>query len=80
MTQLVASTDTPELTCPDYFRKIFEALGEEFTLSDLYTLAQSAGISDRTVRRHLSRLEPVYITRLSPGTYRKNNSPSSPAA
>lgn len=76
MTQLQNSSSLPELTCPDYFRKIFDRLEDEFTLSDLYELSQSAGINERTVRRHLSRLEPAYITRLSAGRYRKNSSPA----
>ena len=76
MTQLTAPADIPELTCPDYFRKIFDRLDDQFTVSDLYALSQAAGISDRSVRRHLSRLEPVFITRLSHGLYRKNTSPA----
>ena len=76
MTQLEEASQIPELTCPDYFRQIFEQLPERFTLSELYTLSQAARINDRTVRRHLSRLEPQYITRLSPGVYRKNTPPA----
>ena len=76
MTQLKASDETPELTCPDYFRQLFDRLPAEFNLSDLYALTQAVGISDRTVRRHLSRLEPQYITRLSPGLYRKTSAPA----
>lgn len=76
MTQLTAPADIPELTCPDYFRKIFDRLDDQFTVSDLYALSQEVGISDRSVRRHLSRLEPVFITRLSHGLYRKNTSPA----
>lgn len=76
MTQLRTSDETPELSCPDYFRQIFDRLPAEFNLSDLYALTQSVGISDRTVRRHLSRLEPAYITRLSPGLYRKTIAPA----
>jgi hypothetical protein len=76
MTQLKASDETPELTCPDYFRQLFDRLPAEFNLSDLYALTQAVGISDRTVRRHLSRLEPQYITRLSPGLYRKTPIPA----
>lgn len=74
MTQLRTSDETPELTCPDYFRQLFDRLSDEFNISDLYALTQAVGISDRTVRRHLSRLEPTYITRLSPGLYRKTSS------
>ena len=76
MTQLEESSPVPELTCPDYFRKIFEQLPEQFTLSDLYALTQVAQINDRTVRRHLSRLEPQYITRLSAGVYSKKTPPA----
>lgn len=76
MTQLEESSPVPELTCPDYFRKIFEQLPEQFTLSDLYALTQAAQINDRTVRRHLSRLEPQYITRLSAGVYSKKTPPA----
>ena len=76
MTQLEESSPGPELTCPDYFRKIFEQLPEQFTLSDLYALTQAAQINDRTVRRHLSRLEPQYITRLSAGVYSKKTPPA----
>ena len=71
MTQLQVNTETPELSCPDNFRKIFESLPEQFTLSDLYPLCQSAGIGERAVRRYLSRLQPAFITRLSRGVYRK---------
>ncbi|WP_337942112.1 DUF3987 domain-containing protein [Parabacteroides sp.] len=76
MTQLSASADIPELTCPDYFRSIFDRLPEEFTLAELYELGEAVHISDRTIRRHLSRLEPLHITRLSPGLYRKNTPPA----
>ena len=76
MTQLEEASQIQELTCPDYFRQIFEQLPERFTLSELYTLSQAARINDRTVRRHLSRLEPLYITRLSAGVYRKNLPPA----
>ena len=71
MTQLQVDTETPELSCPDNFRKIFNSLPEQFTLSDLYPLCQSAGIGERAVRRYLSRLQPAFITRLSRGVYRK---------
>lgn len=76
MTQLADATDLPDLTCPDYFRKIFDSLGQQFTLAEVYVLSQEAGITDRTVRRHLSRLEPRYITRIAPGIYRKNTPPA----
>lgn len=76
MTQLASPTDLPDLTCPDYFRKIFDSLGQQFTLAEVYALSQEVSIPDRTVRRHLSRLEPLFITRIAPGVYRKNT-PSS---
>lgn len=71
MTQLQADTETPELSCPDNFRKIFDSLPEQFSLSDLYPLCQSAGIGERGVRRYLSRLQPAFITRVARGAYRK---------
>ena len=76
MTQLVASADIPELTCPDYFRRLFEQLPEEFTLSELYTQGESVGIKERSIRRHLKRLDPHYVTRIAPGVYRKNTPPA----
>lgn len=76
MTQLAASADIPELTCPDYFRRLFEQLPEEFTLSELYTQGESVGIKERSIRRHLKRLDPHYVTRIAPGVYRKNTPPA----
>lgn len=73
MTQLAESPDVHELTCPDSFRRLFEALPEEFTSSDVILLANEMGCSERTVRRHLRRLEPTYLVRLSRGHYRKKS-------
>ncbi len=74
MTQLSASPDIPELRCPDSFRTIFDQLPEQFTLGEVYALAESAQIHPRSVRRYLSRLEPQHITRVFHGVYRKNMS------
>ena len=48
MTQLKASDETPELTCPDYFRQLFDRLPAEFNLSDLYALTQATAPSAAT--------------------------------
>ena len=74
MTQLEEHTEVRELSCPDNFRKIFEQLPDQFTLSEVYTLCQSVNIGERAVRRYLSRLEPDFISRLSRGVYRKTHS------
>lgn len=76
MTQLAASPDIPELRCPDNFRTIFDRLPDQFTLSDVYALAEPARINPRSVRRYLSRLEPQHITRVFHGVYRKNLPPA----
>lgn len=77
MTQLDEAPSMQELSCPNYFRRLFESLPEQFTLAEIYALAEAAGINERSVRRHLNRLEPKHIIRITRGVYRKIQHPSS---
>lgn len=71
MTQLRAPQEQPELTFPLKFRSLYTALPSSFTLPEVYRLAALEGIGERTVRRFIVRLIPVYIMKVNHGLYRK---------
>lgn len=73
MTQLRAPQDQPELTLPLKFRSIYDALPASFTLPEVYRLAALEGMSERTARRFILKLIPVYITKINHGLYRKTS-------
>ena len=75
MTQLRAPQDQPELTLPLKFRSVYDALPSSFTLSEVYRLAALEGIGERTARRFIAKIIPVYIKKMTPGQYQKNTPP-----
>ena len=75
MTQLRAPQDQPELTLPLKFRSVYDALPSSFTLSEVYRLAALEGIGERTARRFIAKIIPLYIKKMTPGQYQKNTPP-----
>ncbi|MCD7852303.1 MAG: DUF3987 domain-containing protein [Parabacteroides sp.] len=72
MTQLRRAEDQPELTTPLKFRSIFDVLPEQFTLPEVYRLADGSGLTERHLRQLVKCLIPLYISRVTHGVYRKD--------
>lgn len=76
MTQLRPADDHPELTLPFKFRDVFDRLPASFTSQEAYALGTAYGLNERTVRRFLKRISPLYIKRVNKGIFLKNTPPA----
>lgn len=70
-TQLHRNEEQPELTFPLKFRELFAHLPSEFTLQEAYALGASVNLPERTLRRSVKKLIPLYVSKLSRGLYKK---------